>query len=413
MIVMTGLSHVKAPLELRERCAVPAEERDTARAEITRRLGPAVLLSTCGRIDVYVDVADSDRAGATAQLRAWLAQRAGVSTSAIGTYVETLAGEAAVRRIVRVACGLESALEGEDEILGQVRRSWLDAGLAGTLSPALDAAFRLAVRTGRQVRRFGSREAWTSLAETAAAHVALALSERTVPRVLIAGSGPMGMRAALALRSRFGDGLEMAIAGRTPERVTVHAAEAAAQPLTLAGIPPALAWADAAVVGLRTRTPLIDASQIAPRPPERPLLIVDLSLPRAVAPDAGMVQGVSLRDIDHLAGAERGHARWDREDRARIERLVERALRDHAALTHRTDAATTLAALRIQADGIRRSQLDRTLRRLPYLDADARWVVDALTRAIVNRILHEPTMRLKRDDGDAITAQVRQTFGLE
>jgi glutamyl-tRNA reductase len=101
------------------------------------------------------------------------------------------------------------------------------------------------------------------------------------------------------------------------------------------------------------------------------------------------------------------------DDRDRIEYLVERALADHAALTHRTDAEATLAALRIQADGVRRAQLDRTLRQLPHLDAEARWVLDALTRAIVNRVLHTPTMQLKGSDGEAMAAQVRAVFGLE
>jgi glutamyl-tRNA reductase len=413
MLLFAGLSHQHTPLELRERCAVPIEERDRVRADLSRTLGSLVLLSTCGRVEVYADVAVGALGDAERAIEEWLVRRAGGDAGRVAAYVDSAIGEEAVRRIVRVACGLESALEGEDEILGQVRRAWLDAGLAGTLSPSLDAAFRLAVRTGRQVRRFGSRDAWTSLAESAAAHVGLAVGEQATPRVLIAGSGPMGLRAAHALRARFGDELELMMAGRTPERVTVHAAEVDARPLTLADIPAALAWADAAVVGLRTRTPLVGVDDVAPREDGRPLLIVDLSLPRAVEPAVGGVAGVSLRDVDHLAGAERGHTRWDAGDRERIEHLVDRALADHAALTHRTDAAATLAALRIQADGIRRAQLDRTLRRLPHLDPEARWVLDALTRAIVNRVLHTPTMQLKGDNGDETAAQVRHVFGLE
>lgn len=413
MLLFAGLSHHHAPLELRERCAVPVEERDRARAELSRMLGNVVLLSTCGRVEIYADIDPAANPDAEHVVQEWLARRAGDDAGRVSTYMDIARAEDAVRRIVRVACGLESALEGEDEILGQVRRAWLDAGHAGTLAPSLDAAFRLAVRTGRQVRRFGSRDAWTSLAESAAAHVGLAVGEQATPRVLIAGSGPMGLRAAHSLRSRFGADLELMMAGRTPARVNVHAAQVDARPLTLEEIPAALAWADAAVVGLRTRAPLIGIGQVPARSVYRPLLIVDLSLPRAVEPAVGTLPGVSLRDVDHLAGAERGHTRWDRHDRERIELLVERALEDHAALTHQTDATATLAALHIQADGIRRAQLDRTLRRLPHLDAEARWVLDALTRAIVNRVLHAPTMQLKSDNKDETAAQVRQVFGLE
>jgi glutamyl-tRNA reductase len=412
VLFFAGLSHHTAPLDLRERCAVPTEERARAGADLRRRFGSAVLLSTCGRIELYADAPHDDHDHIVHEALTWLARRADLDFGALRPYAETAVGERAVERAVRVACGLESALEGEDEILGQVRRAWLDAGLAGGLSPALDAAFRLAVRTGRQARRLGSTTAWTSLADTAAAHVALAVGELAAPRVLIAGSGPMGLRAAHALRERFGTDLEMWMAGRTPERVTAHAAQVGAEPLLLADIPRALDWADAAVVGLRTRTALVGAGNIAPRPDDRPLLIVDLSLPRAIEAAAGDVTGVTLRNVDHLTTNEGRHSRWDAEGRARVERLVQQALADYTALTERSDAAATLAALRIQADGIRRAQLERTLRRLPHLDAEARWALDALTRAIVNRVLHEPTMRLKGDIDGAVTEQVRAVFGM-
>jgi glutamyl-tRNA reductase len=413
MLFFAGLSHRATPLDLRERCAVPVEERARAGAELGRRFGSAVLLSTCGRVELYMDAPHDDQEGVAHEALTWLARRADRDAAALRPYAETAVGERAVERAVRVACGLESALEGEDEILGQVRRAWLDAGLTGSLSPALDAAFRLAVRTGRQARRLGRTTAWTSLADTAAAHVALAVGELATPRVLIAGSGPMGLRAAHALRERFGNDLDLRMAGRTPERVTAHAAQVGAEPLLLAGIPRALDWADAAIVGLRTRTALIGVGDIAPRRPDRPLLIVDLSLPRAVEAAVDEIAGVTLRNVDHLATNEGRHSRWDAEGRARVERLVQQALADYTALTERSDAAATLAALRIQADGIRRAQLARTLRRLPHLDAEARWALDALTRAIVNRVLHEPTMRLKGDADGAVAEQVRAVFNLD
>jgi len=413
MLVFAGLSHRATPLDMRERCAVPVEERSRAAADLSRRFGSAVLLSTCGRVELYADTAHTDLGRAQHEALVWLARRADLDAGALRPYAEIAHGERAVERAVRVACGLESALEGEDEVLGQVRRAWLDAGLAGGLSPALDAAFRLAVRTGRQARRLGSITAWTSLADAAAAHVALAVGELTAPRVLIAGSGPMGLRAAHALRDRFGNELDMRMAGRTPARVSAHAAQVAAQPLLLADIPRALDWADAAIVGLRTRSALVGAPDIAPRTDDRPLLIVDLSLPRAIEAAAGDIAGVTLRNVDHLTTNEGRHSRWDAEGRARVERLVQQALADYTALTERSDAAATLAALRIQADGIRRAQLARTLRRLPDLDAEARWALDALTRAIVNRVLHEPTMRLKGDADGAVTEQVRTVFNLD
>jgi glutamyl-tRNA reductase len=117
--------------------------------------------------------------------------------------------------------------------------------------------------------------------------------------------------------------------------------------------------------------------------------------------------------VDHLATTEGNLGRWDAADRARVEALVDQAVREFACRRDQSDALATLSALRMQADGIRRAQVTRTLRRLPDLDPEARWAVDALSRAIVNRLLHTMTHRLKGDDANEFAAQVRQVFGME
>lgn len=411
MLAVVSLDHTRAPLSLRERCAVPISERERARSSLRRGSLKAVVLSTCSRVEVYVDHPDPD--AATDLALGWLAARAGINVAALAPHATAATGDAAVRRLVRVACGLESAVEGEDEILGQTRRAWLDAGIGGLSSPALDTAFRLAIRTGRQARRLGDPHASTSLADTAAARVALEPMGREQPTVLLAGTGPIGRRAARALRERLGSSVTLLMAGRTPERVAAHAAEAGARALSLDQLTEALTAADAAIVALRTNQPLIGPGVIAPRLPERPLLIADLSLPRAVEPSVGRLAGVTLHDVDGLGAREGGSTRWSRDDRRRVEQLVQQAVGSYAELTERGDAGVTLAALRIRADAIRRAQLESTLRRLPQLDAEARWMVEALTHAIVNKVLHEPTMRLRADDDGSIARQTRHLFGIE
>jgi glutamyl-tRNA reductase len=405
MLTFVGLSHQRTPLALRERCAVPVAQRPQALAELRRRFGSAVLLSTCGRVELYLDGPEEPREAVR-----WLAGQGRVPEAELEPYVETAHDADAARRIVRVACGLESAVEGEDEILGQVRRAWLDAGAAGTLSPALDAAFRLAVRAGRQARRLGDPHAWTSLADSAATRVALAVEELAAPRVLVAGTGPMGLRAAQNLRTRLGETLELFLAGRTPERVAAHAAALGARPLTLTDVPAALSYADAAVVALRTPRTLFGPEHLAPRPAGRPLLIVDLSVPRAVDPAVEAQDGVRLLDVDGVAAGEGRPARWGPTERARVEAIAEEAVQAFCARAHRSDAEATLVALRLQAEGVRRTLLERTLRRLPELDEEARWRIDALTRALVNRLLHEPTLRLRTDADGTVARQVRALF---
>lgn len=412
MIIFAGLSHGTAPVAVRERCAVPQDQRAQVRAELAARVGPVVLLSTCGRIEVYCAAPPVEAAAIQTRAADWLARRAGLNETDAGLLIVTDTGEAAVERLVRVACGLDSALQGEDEILGQVRRAWLDAGQDGPLPPALDAAFRLAVRTGRQARRTGDPHAWTSLAEGAAARVAGVLRERAAPRVLVSGSGPMGMRAARTLRAEFGKGLDLVLAGRTPERVAVHAGQIHATPALLDELPNLLTWADAAIVALRAPSPLLTAANVPARAGDQPLVIVDLSLPRAVAASAGDVPGVRLLNVDQLTTGGDRRSRWDRAALAEVERLVARAVQDHAALVERPDALTTLVTLRLQADAVRRAQLARTVRRLPHLDGEALAAVDAMTRAIVNRLLHEPTLRLRADADGTTVNGVRELFGL-
>jgi glutamyl-tRNA reductase len=410
-LLFAGIDHRRTPVELRERYTVPGESLHATLAALHATLGPVALLSTCGRVELYADVSCDDSDRAARQAVAWFASRGGASDA--GTSIETARGADALRRLVRVACGLESAVEGEDEILGQVRRAWLAAGHAGTLSATLDAACRLAVRTGRLARRHGSRDGWTSLADSAAGHILAGLNGRATPMIVVAGTGPMGLRATETLRGHLGDAPRLVLAGRTPARVEAAAARLDAQPLTLAALPAALDQADATIVALRTRAPLLAAAQIAPRTPQRPLVIADLSLPRAVEPAVGALPHVTLVDVDTLGGAGHGHRRWNEEDRVHVERLVERTVGQYDALIGRSDAAETLATLRMQADGIRRAQLERTFQRLPHLDAEARWTVDALTRAIVNRLLHAPTMHLKSEGADEAAIATRRIFGLE
>ena len=408
MLVFVGLSHRSAPLSLRERCAVPAGERERAAAELHRQLGPAVLLSTCGRTELYLDHPDAERAEHEAVR--WLAHRARISPEQLLPHLDVARDSDTVRRAVRVACGLESAVEGENEIAGQVRRAWLNAAHLGTLSPALNTLFILAMRTARQARRIGDPNALLSLADAAAARVAERVRTLPSPRVVVAGTGPMGLRAARALRHRFGPALELTLVGRTPERFLEHAQRLDAQPRLLDRLSAALTTADAAVIALRTQRVLVEPAQIADRDRARRLLIVDLSMPRAVEAAAGSLPGVSLLNVDALR-TERGLGRWDGQERARVELLVDAAVAGHKLQSAQADGGAALAALRLRAEGVRQRQVERTLRRLPQVDGEVREAMNALTRAIVNQLLHAPTVRLRDAPDGASAQQILELFG--
>lgn len=412
VIVCVGFNHRTAPLDLRARCAVGDHERLTVQTDLLQRFGHVVLVATCNRLEIYLDLQDGDCTSAVAAARRWFVHRSKLGDEAVNRHVTVTVGDHAVRHVVRVCCGLDSALVGEDEILGQVRRAWLDADLTAAPSPALNAAFRLAIATGRRARRVGGVSGWTSLADAAAAQVGATLASRASPRALVVGTGPMGLRAAQSLRTSVGTDLDMRLAGRTPARVARCARELDVQPIGLAELPAALDWADTAVVAVRARSPLIGSGDVSARPPDRPLLIVDLSLPRAVAATVGDLAGVTLTDLDRLGANSDGHGRWDAAGRARVEALVEQAVRAYSSRTDDGRISDTLVTLRLRAESVRRSHVARTLHRLPDLDDEARWRLDALSRAIVNHLLHEPTMRLRADTSGDVAAQVQTLFGL-
>jgi glutamyl-tRNA reductase len=400
-LALVGVSHHSAPLELREHVAFEAE---TA-AELARKLagedGEAVCLSTCNRTELYV-------AGSGAEDRA---------ADALGPEVEGAVyrrrDDDAVRHLFRVAAGLDSRVRGESEILGQVRTAYA----LGAPGPLLDRLFREALRVGRKVR---AQSAVGDPAASAASATAV-LAERVLGdlrgrAVLLIGAGEIGERTARRLAAR---GAQIRfVANRGEERRLVVAKRMGAVPLALEDAPEVLGAADVVVSSTGSRDLVLTSTQVeralAARE-RRPLLLIDLAVPRDLDPEIGLLPYAFLYDVDDLdeavgTGTAGGAA-------ARAEAIVAEEAERFRAWQASRGVVPAIASLRARAEEIRARELARAERRLAHLSDDERRTVEAVTVQIVNKLLHHPTVRLKDAAADADGATyadaVRHLFGLE
>jgi glutamyl-tRNA reductase len=408
---LVGVSHHEAAVELRERVALDAEE-SAALAHSLAESCEAVVLSTCNRTEIYLagpnDLPLAERANAA------LARLSEAGGRALTPVLYRLDDEAAALHLFRVATGLESLIPGEGEILGQVR----DAFQAGATGPLLDRLFRQALHVGRRARvetAIGENPA--SVPAAAAALAQQVFSDLSDRNVLLVGAGRMSELTARNLRSR--GATIRAVANRTLEHGEELARHIGAHAVELAAIPQLLSEADVVVCSTSSHGFVIDeasAATILRARRGRPILFVDLAVPRDIDPSLSSVDGCFVYDVDDLEAVVAASLTERRSEAVRAEKLVRaEALRFRewqSALT----VVPAIASLRAHAEDIRATELAKANGRLGQLPEDERKLVETLTSQIVAKILHLPTIRMKeaaaQADGPACAQFVQHLFGL-
>lgn len=403
-LLLVGASHRSAPLELRERLHVAPEECAAVAARLAGN-GEAVLLSTCNRLEAYLACDDVD--AARTRVTTELASRSGLSPAELAGALRVAEDDRASRHLFRVAAGLESPVPGEPQILGQVREAYA----AGTAGPLLDRLFRDAVHAGRRVRAetaLGDRPA--SLATAAVELARRGLGSLAERRVLIVGAGRMSEAAAAGFAAAGAE--QVLVANRTAERAASLAGRCGGRAVALhelAGVLP-----DVDVVVSSTRFPgfVLTASQVAGR--RRPLLLVDLAVPRDLDPSIGDLPRCRLHHLDDLAGA---FAAPPRRELACAEAIVAAEEERFREWRRALDVVPAIVALRRRAESIRVAELARADRELDALPERQRRLVDAVTSQILNKLLHAPTVRAKAaagaGDGPRYAAVLEHLFALE
>ena len=385
-LLAVGVSHRHAPLEVRERLYLADGKAVDLAIELAAEGAEAVVLSTCNRTEIYL--AGGSQAAAIAELE----HRSSLS---LGGMVAALEEEDAVEHLFRVAAGLDSLVPGEAQILGQVRQAYEAALAAGTTGPLLNRLFEDALRAGKRVRTEASlAELPESVATSAVELAAKAIGNLERRRALLFGAGKMSELAARDLRRL---GAEVVVSSRTLESAQELAQRVGATPAPFDAV--AVELADVDLVLSATRCPYLILHADAVQPRTRPLVLIDIAVPRDLDPAIGRLDGCTLYDIDDLGKGLVGRA----EDVREAEAIVAEEQARFADWRRSRFAAPAIAALRRRAEQIRAEELARAEPRLAELSPRERKTVETLTAQIVNKLLHAPTVRAKRAGSDQLT----------
>ena len=394
-ILLVGLNHKSAPLEVREKVSFPREQLPQALALLREQAGEGVILSTCNRTEVYL--ASKSPANTARKVGRFVAGFHGLAAGDVSPYLYEYTDTDAVRHLFSVAGGLNSMIIGESQILGQVRDALTTASELHSADVSLVGLFHAAVRAGRRVRE----ETDVGRNALSISYAGVQLAQRVLGtlrglRVLLIGAGEAGRLVASALRTVGVS--DLIIANRTLERGEELARSLGGQVRPFSEIDAALRETDIAIVATDSPEFVVTQEMVASAvqgPGNRPLFLFDLAVPRDVDPQVASLDGVRLFNIDDLSSIaeenlqERKRAAIDAE--AIVEDEVARFMRWWGSL----DAVPIIKTLQHQAEEIRKREMDRALRDMPDMSPEHAQVVDALTRAIVKKILHDPTVFLK------------------
>jgi glutamyl-tRNA reductase len=400
LVMVLGLSYKTAPLALMERVVFSPEALPDALATLHEQGAHGVILSTCNRVEIYALVGHQE-SGRRALLR-YLADYHGLTVGELDPYVYVAWQEEAVSHLFRVACGLDSMLLGETQILGQVRGAYQAAQRHGQPDPLLARLFRQAVEVGRRAHR--ETRIYQSASSVSAAAVGMArqsLGDLEARTALVVGAGETSRLTARTLQAS-GMG-ELLVMNRTVEHAEALARAVGGEALPLQALQPALARADVVISSTGAPDYVVGApivrSAMAERP-RRPLYCIDVAVPRDVDPAVGDVPNVYLYNLDHLAAVREDYADCRAGDVRQVERIVDEETTRFFHWWDAREVVPTIAALRAQAESIREAELAKALARLGPLAERERETLEALTSAIVNKLLHQPTVQLKQRAGD-------------
>jgi glutamyl-tRNA reductase len=416
-LLAIGVSHKTAPVEVRERLALTQARTDELLRDLhgDPEIQEVVALSTCNRMELYLVVKDPVEAETT--VLGMLARQASIRPTALAGAIYSLRNCDAARHIYRVTSGLESMIVGEDQIQGQVKRAYEGALERGTTGPMTNHLFRAALATGKRVRTETAIAAGhLSLPSLSAMLARETLGDLSRCRTVVIGTGESSQLAAQALADA---GAQLVfVAARHRERAVSLAEAFDGESASFDELPGAIVAADIIVSATGSPHVVIEAGELAQVQAERaarPLLIIDLAVPRDVDPDCGQVEGVSLFDVDDLEAVVARNRRVRQAEALSAEGIIEQEIQSFATWLGSLEVLPTLVALRNNANTIAEQVLTENEGRWESASERDLERVRAISRAIVNRLLHTPTLQMRelRDDRvHARMALVRDLFGL-
>jgi glutamyl-tRNA reductase len=432
--MLVGTNHKHAPIELRERLSCQTEQLPLRLRDLVEGHGgikEAVILSTCNRTEVYVALGSSSHESAKPSnpsdisinsvqdyVIQTMAEWAQISQSSLKEHVYCLTDENAVHHLFEVASGLDSMVIGEQQIKGQVHDAARTAAKTGTAGRLLIELFQHACHVAEDIEKrcdldFGD----VSVSSASISLLTKASADSPIRSMLLVGAGKMIKLAAGSLSSLHLN--EIWVANRTAARAEELATRIGGTVLPFNKVQEALERTDAILTCTSSQDYLIkhnDLDSAVLRRNGRPIVIIDASVPRNVDPTAAKIPGVILYNIDDLAPFVEGNGRLAALQIEHARELIESEVENSYVRIKAFEANDTLKDLRKVAEEIREKELSRALRKLGKITDNEKAIVDLLTRRIVNKLLYEPTARLKehvgRGDGEVFDEAIRELFGI-
>ena len=419
-LLALGVSHKTAPLELRERLALTEGKAAGVLGELKASppVSEAAAVSTCNRSELYLVVSDPVEAESLAL--GTLAREGGIRPTELVGSLYSHRGAAAAHHLFSVAAGLDSMILGEAEIQGQVKRAYELALVEGATGPVLNRLFRGALAAGKRVRT----ETRIGEGGTSVPSAAVELAQRSLGgslasrRVLLIGAGETAELTARALAAK---GVEAVfVANRRYDRAIGLAGRFGGSAVRFDELPAELERADIVVSSTNSPHHIIEREELelmmAARA-GRALLLIDLAVPRDIDPACAEVEGVTINDVDAVQTIAERNAGGREAEARRAERIVTAELHRFERWLESLEVLPTVAAMRAHAEGVVERVLAENAGRWRDVGPEDRERVEAMARAIASRILHEPTLRLKRsaerEDSYLQLAAIRNLFGLD
>lgn len=410
-LFVIGLNHNSAPLGIREKVAVGNRDLPDALEDLGLYLTAGVILSTCNRTEIYGLCSDQ---GESALL--FLQHRAG--SIPVGPHTYEFQGVAAARHLLKVACGLDSMVVGEPQILGQVRNAQEVAQESGRLGPVLARLFSQSLIAGKRARNetaIGRNAASFSYAgvEVTRSHLG-GLAGKTL---LLVGAGEMSELAAKTLRDN-GIG-EILVLSRTSQRARSLAERFGGLAVDSHSLAAALQRADVVISSTDSPRPIIRREIVEAAMASRdghPLVLLDMAVPRDIEPEVSEIEGAHLYDIDDLGEVLRQNLQRRQDESTKVQVIIEEELREFFTWWGSLQAVPAIKALRSKAENVRQGEIARMGGRLAALSKTELDLVDSLTRAIANKILHKPIVALKSKAaaGDGASLEIaKEILGLQ
>jgi glutamyl-tRNA reductase len=412
-IVLLGLNHKTAPIELRERLAIGPQQLVEATRSLVQAPGvlEAMILSTCNRVELLTSQEPD-----APHLLDFIGRYFHVEPELLAPHLYEYRQENAVRHLFRVACSLDSMVIGEPQILGQVKSSYLAARSAGAIRGHLDKvlqrAFVVAKRVRTETQIGNSSVSIASVAVELARKIFGSLENKTV---LVVGAGKMSEQAARHLMNQ-GAGAVL-VANRTHERAEQLAQRFGGSTIPFEDLYASADQADIIITSTGSARPVFrkeHAQHFLQQRRGRPMFFIDIAVPRDVDPEINRLDGIFLYDIDDLQAVAGSHLKERGKEAELAEAMIVAEVAQYQRRLHALNVAPEIVQLQQSAEQIRRGELRRLASRLQTLSPEQQAAVEALTRGLVNKFLHQPVQAIKAAASDGNTAAVdaiREAFG--